>query len=126
MNFLRKQKWIPAVVVMAVIFYFSSRTSTDLPNYGIWDTLIKKCGHVIGYFLLSITDHYWFGGQKKKAIPAAIGYALLDEFHQSFTAGRHPSLLDVFIYDGLGILIGTLVYDKLMKFIRTRARILHP
>lgn len=122
-NFLLKVKWLPAVLIMALIFYFSSRTSSDLPNYGIWDTLVKKSGHMIGYFLLSVADHYWFEGRKKKAVFFAVSYALLDEFHQSFTAGRHPSFVDVFVYDGIGIVLGSVFYNSLLGFIRTRVRI---
>lgn len=125
MNLLQKQKWLPAFAMMGLIFFFSSRTSSELPNYGLWDTLIKKGGHVFGYFLLSLADHYWFDGKKLNGVSAAIGYAFLDEFHQSFTYGRHPSLVDVLVFDGAGVLTGALLYDRFVEFIRTRVQILH-
>ncbi|MBI1854398.1 MAG: VanZ family protein, partial [Chloroflexi bacterium] len=31
--------------------------------------------------------------------------ALTDEFHQSFVAGRHPSMVDVFLFDGGGAML---------------------
>ena len=32
-------------------------------------------------------------------------YALTDEYHQSFVAGRHPSIWDVLVFDNLGALL---------------------
>ena len=37
-----------------------------------------------------------------------VGYAIFDEYHQSFVAGRGPSITDVGI-DSLGVLTGILV-----------------
>ena len=47
-------RWLPAVLVMAVIFVFSSIPSDELPNFGLWDLLVKKGGHVLGYGLLAL------------------------------------------------------------------------
>ena len=47
-----------------------------------------------------------------------VAYAASDEFHQSFTAGRHPSLVDVGI-DSVGALIALLA---LVAWLRIRAR----
>jgi len=33
-------------------------------------------------------------------------YAMTDEFHQSFTPGRHPSVWDVVVFDNLGTTFG--------------------
>jgi len=43
--------------MMLVIFLFSARPSSDLPNFGWADTIVKKGGHVIGYALLAWS--YW-------------------------------------------------------------------
>jgi len=58
-----------------------------------------------GYGLLSVA--YWYGlnFDKKKGWWAwllAVLYAASDEFHQSFTPGRHPSFVDIFLFDGGG------------------------
>jgi VanZ family protein len=101
-------RWLPAIVIMAVIFGFSSTRSTKLPSFGLLDFVVKKGGHMLGYGLLALA--YWYGlrFQKKRwwlALLFAILYALSDEFHQSFVPGRHPSWVDVLGFDGGGALI---------------------
>ena len=102
-------KWMPALIMMAAIFWFSSQPITDLPNFNWADMLVKKSGHMIGYALLAIA--YWFGLDRKRdqwwlAWLLAILYALTDEYHQRFTFGRHSTIWDVLIFDNLGALIG--------------------
>lgn len=111
-------RWLPAVVLMIAIFIFSSTSSSDLPDYGFWDTLVKKGGHATGYALLALSYWYWLGFDPKKdwlAWLLAVLYAASDEFHQSFTPGRHPSPLDVLIYDNLGALLAMLLGGWVLK-----------
>jgi len=56
-TFLRH--WLPAIIVMAAIFVFSSIPSYELPDFAWADTLIKKGGHMLGYGLLALA--YWWG-----------------------------------------------------------------
>jgi VanZ family protein len=103
------KRWWPSIVMMALIFAFSARPSDDLPDFGLWDTLVKKSGHVLGYGLLALS--YWralFFRRERGWLAwlLTVLYALSDEFHQSFVAGRHASLLDVFLFDNLGALLG--------------------
>ncbi len=91
---------------MITIFLFSSRSSSELPNYGSWDYLVKKSAHAIGYGLLALS--YLYALPKKNYFLAwllAVLYSLTDEFHQSFVPGRTPSLIDVFVFDNLGAVI---------------------
>jgi len=93
--------------MMLIIFFFSSRPSSQLPNFDWADTHIKKGGHVLGYALLAVL--YWraleFRGNRRWAAGLlALSYALTDEFHQSFVPGRHPTLWDVLIFDNAGAL----------------------
>ena len=93
---------------MAIIFYFSSRPSTELPNFGWLDYLVKKGGHFTIYALLAITFWYALGWRRDRVWLAwllAALYAVTDEFHQSFVPGRHPSVWDVVIFDTFGALI---------------------
>lgn len=74
--------------------------------------VVKKGGHVLGYALLGTT--FWFGlGFEKKQLWLAwflaVLYASSDEFHQSFTFGRHPSWVDVLLFDGGGALMALLL-----------------
>ncbi|MFT3895787.1 MAG: VanZ family protein [Anaerolineales bacterium] len=97
---------------MAVIFYFSSQPSNELPNFGLLDYLVKKSGHMTVYAALALS--LWFALEWKLdwrwlAWLIAVLYAATDEFHQVFTPGRHPSVWDVVIFDNLGALISLAV-----------------
>lgn len=111
-------RWLPAILLMTAIFLFSSTPSSELPDYGFWDTLVKKGGHVIGYALLALSYWYWMRFDPKKGWLAwmlAVLYAATDEFHQSFTPGRHASFEDVLIYDNLGALFAVLAGGWLLE-----------
>lgn len=104
--------WLPAVVMMLLIFLFSAQPSSDLPDFHWADGIVKKGGHMIGYGLLALS--YWRGldfaeNRRTLAWCLAILYALTDEIHQSMVPGRGPSIWDVLIYDNLGALIALLL-----------------
>jgi VanZ family protein len=110
--------WIPAVVMMVVIFAFSSTPSSALPNLGFWDALFKKSGHFLGYALLALA--FWFGFRFEGrrwwlVILLSLVYATLDEFHQSFVPGRHPSLVDIFLFDLGGACLSVLLVSLRKK-----------
>ncbi len=95
-------RWGPALALMALIFTASSMPGPQLPQFGGWDFIVKKGGHALGYALLAAAyGHGLAGGrpvrgwQRVVAVLAAALYALTDEYHQSFVAGRTPSLRDV-------------------------------
>ena len=112
-------RWLPALVVMATIFGFSSIPSTIMPNFGSSDLFVKKGGHMLGYGLLALA--YWYGLRFEKrswwlALLLAVLYALSDEYHQSFVAGRHPSWVDALLIDPSGASIALAVaYWRLGK-----------
>ena len=96
-----------------MIFLFSAQPSSELPEFGSADRIIKKTGHILGYALLALS--YWQVFQFKRgrqwlAWCFAIFYAATDEFHQSFVPGRSASVLDVLIFDNLGALISLCVF----------------
>ena len=114
----RLRKWIPALLMMSIIFWFSSQPSPQLPKFDWADTFIKKGGHVIGYALLALSYWHGFGMQGNKrrlAWMLALLYALTDEFHQSFVPGRHSTIWDVIIFDNLGALISLWIVDRQLK-----------
>ena len=116
-------RWLPAVLVMAVIFAFSSIPSDEMPRFGLWDLLVKKGGHMLGYGLLTLA--YLFalsprvGGHAVRpcvvAFVLAVLYALSDEFHQSFVPGRHPSWVDAVLVDSAGAGLALLLYWRFKK-----------
>jgi VanZ family protein len=103
-------RWGPALVMMAVIFFFSALPSKSVPNFGKYELSVKKGGHALGYLLLGCAFLHGFGRSKKApwlAWGLCILYAATDEFHQSFVPGRSARVMDVGI-DTLGALLGLL------------------
>lgn len=114
-------RYIPAAIMMAAIFTFSSIPLRDLPNFSWADVVVKKGGHMIGYALLALS--YWFALKPEKgknwkywlAWVLAILYATTDEFHQSFVPGRHASPIDVLVFDNLGAAIALFLASRIRK-----------
>jgi VanZ family protein len=105
----------PALIVMGLIFYASSIPSAQMPDAGAFDLFVKKGGHMTGYALLGLMLMRAQGKTDLKSILfALLGcalYALSDEFHQSFVAGRNSTLVDVCI-DLAGTSIGLLLLAR--------------
>ncbi len=103
-------RWVPTWLWMGIIFAFSSRPSDELPDFGLYDLLVKKGGHMLGYALLAwLFFRSWQGsGLRNRAYTLAflssVLYAISDEVHQSFVPGRHARVTDVLI-DTIGILL---------------------
>jgi VanZ family protein len=111
-------RWLPALLIMVMIFLISAQPSSHLPNFNWADTFVKKGGHIVGYAVLAFT--YWraleFKGNKRwVAWFLAILFALTDEFHQSFVAGRHSTIWDVMLFDNLGALISLWLVNRYRK-----------
>ncbi|MFN8434536.1 MAG: VanZ family protein [Anaerolineales bacterium] len=107
-------RWFPAFLMMAIIFAFSSRTKDELPNFHDWEYFVKKSSHFFVYGLLALS--YIRALPKRNYLLAwalAILYALSDEFHQSFVAGRTSSLVDVFVFDNLGAAVALIFHRYL-------------
>ena len=118
MKNIRLYKWIPALLTMAVIYWFSSQPSNELPNFDWADKAVKKSGHVIEYAILAIWLLYALGmagNRRWLAWLLAFLYAITDEFHQAFVPGRFPSVWDVLIFDNFGALIGLWFANGFMK-----------
>ncbi len=102
--------WLPVLVWAAVIFAFSSIPSLGT-GLGTWDLVLRKLAHtaeyaVLGALLLRAT------GQVRTAFALAVLYAVSDELHQTFVAGRHGSPLDVAI-DAVGVAVGIVLFQSL-------------
>ncbi len=76
---------------------------------------IRKTAHFTEYFLLAVSvafPLYVYGVRGLLMVFSAgifcVGYACLDEYHQSFVAGRSPGKRDVLI-DSAGIFFGIIV-----------------
>ena len=130
---LKPLSFLPAILMMYVIYSFSAQTGevSGQLSYKISyknkssaelavsaDTIhfyVRKAGHMTEYFLLAVAISfplYVYGVRGIWLVILAgiicVGFAGLDEYHQSFVANRGPSLRDVGI-DSIGALIGILM-----------------
>jgi|LGVF01.1.fsa_nt_gb VanZ family protein len=107
-------RWLPAILMMGAIFFFSSLPAGRVPSFGEWDLLIKKAGHASGYALLGLAYYFALPPRLSKgfrwilALFMAVLFALSDEFHQSFVQDRNSSIIDVGI-DTIGAAIALTV-----------------
>ncbi|MGO9449958.1 MAG: VanZ family protein [Candidatus Binataceae bacterium] len=118
-------EWLPIAIWAAVAFTFSTRLfsgantlAIDAPILrwlfpaisslcvGVMSLLVRKAAHFTEYAIL-----FWLlvrgplKGRPFAAMAICIGYALLDEGHQTFVPGRIASLHDVAL-DSTGAMFG--------------------
>lgn len=93
-------------IIVPALTYLFPTLSTDQLDF--WHIFIRKCGHITEYFILTMLVLRSF--RYEEIDPPAITFrtmtfvlmaALLDEWHQSFTASRGASIVDVG-YDCVG------------------------
>lgn len=128
--------WFLVVICMGFIYYFSSRTSTEssaqsghfvlffqklLGNNFITDFIIRKCAHCIEFTGLAFLFNIALFEQTNKthpflAILFTSLYAVTDEIHQIFVAGRSCQFKDWAI-DTTGAIIGTAIFVLIFTII---------
>jgi len=102
--------WLPVIAWAGLIFAFSAQPNLRfVPDQNL-DFLVRKAGHMGVYGILALllwhalaTTTAW-RRPWAWALVLTILYAITDEFHQGFVAGRHESAIDVGI-DAAGALI---------------------
>ena len=108
--------WLAIIAWACIIFYFSHQPDlkSSLPDF--WDFVFRKIAHISEYsvlaFLLMRTFIHHKITRKNSAILAAIiavSYAIGDEYHQTFVAGRGGCVRDVLI-DSIGIFFIVIFY----------------
>lgn len=107
-------RYLPSIIWMVIIFYFSSRQTTGIGGDSYWwRFIILKSFHIIEYGVLAIL---LFIATSKYNYSLFIGvlYAISDEFHQSIVPGRTATLRDIF-FDISGIFLGLLIISLLLK-----------
>jgi VanZ family protein len=103
---LRLDLWLPPLLLMGVIFFFSAQPSLD-SGLGAIDLIGRKLIHFAEYALLCFL--WWRalvtvtspGRAALWAFLLASGYAITDEYHQTFVDGRYGSPLD-WVIDSAG------------------------
>jgi VanZ family protein len=123
-------RWGPAFVVMAIIFLFSSQPKGTLPDFGGADFGVKKFAHALIYLVLAVAMLWGVRGNnpiERKHVGLTLAltvlYAMSDELHQRFVAGRDGQWFDVGV-DTLGAMIGLAL--RLWLWPRLRDRFHHP
>ena len=141
---LKPLSFLPAFLMMYLIFSFSSQTGTEsgslsftvsqkivsitseLLDQALTEEVklsyvnkihpyVRKLAHVTEYFLLAVSVSFPLYVYRLRGIPLVliagafcVGFACLDELHQSFILGRTPSKRDVMI-DSIGIFSGIIL-----------------
>jgi VanZ family protein len=124
--------WWPVLAVMALIFFGSAQPkhpppagsgaiyfSSLMPVFpGGWEFLVKKSGHMLAFGMLAalVARALLHSGLTPRraawlALLLAAGYALSDEFHQSFVPGRYASLIDIG-FDIAGAVLATAIAHR--------------
>ena len=162
LTLLKPLSFLPALVMMYVIFSFSAQTGEVsgnlsyeisyqivetknelLATYKSYDELayeadqihycVRKAAHMTEYFLLAIAISFPLYVYRVRGFwlvflagIVCVGFACLDEYHQSFVSGRTPGLRDVG-FDSAGALIGIIMvqlfcWSSLHSPVKTKKR----
>jgi VanZ family protein len=101
--------WLPVLVWAGIIFAFSATPNLRFVPADFLDFVVRKAGHmaVFGVLAVLVWRALAYSAVRRAmvwSLALTAAYAATDEFHQSFTAGRHPSPVDVGI-DSVGALL---------------------
>lgn len=118
--------WIPPLLWMGMIFYFSSQQRLTITTTYIFDFIFFKFLHMVEYAILyfllfralySTKQKHNFNKASKTALGIAILYALSDEIHQYFVPTREGKIRDILI-DSLGIVIIYTITKRFFSYIK--------
>ena len=112
MTATRLSPWIPVVLWAGVIFTLSSVPDLGT-GLGTWDLVLRKLAHTAEYALLGALL-YRAVRRPATALLLASAFAVTDEFHQTFVAGRHGSPVD-WLIDTAGAAIGVALAVRLWR-----------
>jgi VanZ family protein len=94
--------WLPPLALMGLIYFLSAQPDLST-GLGTWDLILRKIAHATAYAALCFL---WWRALRHTGLDGhavvvawlvAVGYAITDEWHQTFVTGRHGSPLDVLI-----------------------------
>jgi len=103
--------WLPVIFWALLIFSFSSQSTPSVSEVHWQDFVFKKTIHLIEYGTFAALWYRAFVGsglEKMKSLYFSFfitaSYGATDEFHQSFTPGREPTVRDMII-DSVGAFV---------------------
>lgn len=112
--------WIPVLVWGGIIFTFSSISTSPVSTVYWKEFAIKKAAHIIEYGILSILIYRALINSDVRVTTALIVapilsflYGMSDEYHQSFTPGREPTVRDT-LFDAFGSVIAMIFVSKIL------------
>ena len=109
---------------MALLFVLSAQPHLRLTDDGGLDFVVRKLGHAGAYAILAALLLWAIGRRDGRAavgaVMLAVTYALGDELHQGFVAGRSPAASDVAI-DAAGAVAGALLALRIGPRVRVAA-----
>jgi VanZ family protein len=102
--------WLPVLAWAALIFAFSSVPDLGT-GLGDWDLVLRKLAHAAEYAVLGAL---LARATARSGLAFTLGtlYAISDEWHQTFVAGRMGSPIDVAI-DAVGVACGVLLWQTI-------------
>lgn len=99
----RFKNWIPALIVMALIFLLSAIEGPVIDQTGLGKESYHLNGHFIVYFLLGLA-FYKATKDLILSVELALLYGTLDEIHQIMVPGRSWETVDMLVdLSGAGI-----------------------
>jgi len=117
----------PVLVYAGLIFFLSSQSQfpEELPSFFGFDKVV----HFVEYYIFGWLLYRWFSspdwvwgrrGVLLMTLLVGIGYAVGDEWHQSFVPGRDASFFDA-LFDAAGIAVAAVTYPFIfMKIFRIK------
>jgi len=123
--------WLPVFAWAALIFAFSAQSDLRFVDDKSLDFVVRKVGHASVFGILALLSWRALGmttaWRQPRSWVVALGltaaYAITDELHQGFVAGRTPSPVDVGI-DTLGALVAVAIVLVIVR--RRRRATRHP
>ncbi|MCO5315665.1 MAG: VanZ family protein [Solirubrobacterales bacterium] len=104
-------RFLPPLALMVVIFLLSAQPDLST-GLGTWDLILRKLAHMGVFGLLAVLWYRALAPTTDRALVLAVLFTLLyaisDEYHQTFVAGRSGSPVDVGI-DVVGIGLAVLL-----------------
>jgi VanZ family protein len=112
--------WLFVVVWAGFIFALSATPNLRFVQADTLDFIVRKAGHMAAFGILAVLAWRAISYSRRRGAVAislvlTIVYAASDEFHQSFTAGRHASPVDVGI-DTIGAVIALLTLTAWLRY----------
>jgi VanZ family protein len=104
--------WAPVILWAGLIFVLSAQPDLST-GLGGWDLLLRKLAHTAEYAVLGAL---LFRALRRElpALALGVAYAVTDEIHQTFVAGRHGAPWDVLI-DSVGVAAGVYLARPLVR-----------